>query len=358
VTVDGKPASGAWVRLIEAVNKRELLVSDMPSRVMAAPLLATTSEADGSFALPLRFAGEYELQAGNAQRGVAELGPLHLDASAGARNLVLELPAFGAIEGALLVNPGANLRDLVVGASRGDGHPLSARTDAEGRFRFERLSPGHYLLRLMREDVDPRGGSTELRDTPPPGPLPSSCEVRPNETTHADIDLRQTAELVAHIELQGWEQARWQASLEPQGATQCRGASVEGVDLEHLRLRVDQPGEYFLRLDATLPGSPAGLGFEEPLHLDAGSNTWSCAAPTGGLVLANRGNAPLWGYARCRFSNGRSASVGAQLPAHGELACPHVPAGTWTGVTWKDGQAVEEGTTEVTSATPGRLEWN
>ena len=111
---------------------------------------------------------------------------------------MLELPGLGAIEGRVLANAGVKLRDLVVGAARGDGRPFSVRTDAEGRFRFETLSPGRWLLRIQREDIDPNGVTSELRDTPESdAPFPSSCEVRAGETTRADIDLRQFAEIVA-----------------------------------------------------------------------------------------------------------------------------------------------------------------
>ncbi len=360
VTAEGKPVAGAWVKLFAAPGrKRETLVDDFPSHVMAAPELATSTDEQGRFALELREAGDYEVQAGAPERGVAEFGPVHLVPDKGAQELVLELPALGALEGRVLANPGVVLRDLVVGASRGDGRPLSVRTDADGRFRFDKLSPGRWFLRLVEGDIDPHGETTQLRDEPASeAPFPANCEVRGGETAHADIDLRQSAELVARVELAGWEGARWHASLEPEGATQCRGLRIDDVDGEHVRLLVDQPGDYRFWLNGTLPGAQHSLGFEELVHLEAGPNTWKFASPTGTLVLANRKDEELSTYVRCRLAGGRELSLNLQLAAQGELTLSGIPLGSWARLDWRDDLPVEDGTTEVSAGTPGRLEWN
>jgi hypothetical protein len=277
----------------------------------------------------------------------------------GATDLLLELPGLGAIAGRVLANAGVELRDLVVGASRGDGRPFSVRTDAEGRFRFEKLSPGRWLLRIQREDIDPNGQSSELRDAPASdAAFPSSCEVRAGETTSVDIDLRQSAELVATVQLAGWEKAHWHASLEPTGATQCLAASIEDVDGEHIRIRVDQPGDYLFRMYGRIPDAKHTLSFDERVHLEAGSNAWSFTSPAGELVLANRTEEPVYAYVRSRPPGGRDLSIGAQIPAHGELTIGGVPLGSWTRVGWKDGKPVEEGTAVVAPGVAARLEWN
>jgi hypothetical protein len=360
VTVDGQPFAGAWVKLFAATSRtRETFVNDLPSRVTAAPLLTTSSGSDGSFVLELRDAGDYEVQAGAPERGIAEYGPVHLVPNTGAKDLVLELPGLGAIEGRVLANAGVKLRDLVVGAARGDGRPFSVRTDAEGNFRFERLSPGRWLLRIQREDIDPNGVSSELRDKPESDEaFPSSCEVRAGETTRADIDLRQFAELVASVQVPGWEKAHWHAGLEPAGATQCRAANTDDVDGEHIRVRVDQPGEFLFRLYGQVPGTKHTLYFEERVHLEAGENAWKFAAEAGQLVLTNRKDEQVYAYVRCRLAGGRDLSIGAQIPARGELTLGGIPVGNWTRVDWKDGMPVEQGTAAVTVAAPGRLEWN
>ena len=360
VLVEGKPCAGAWVKLFDAPGKqRETLVNEFPSRVMASPRLTTSSASDGSFVLELREPGDYEVQAGTPERGIAEFGPVHLVPEKGAQDLVLELPDFGALEGRVLANAGAKLRDLVVGASRGDGKPLSVRTDEQGRYRFDKLSPGRWLLRLLGEDIDPHGEGSELRDNPAPdAEFPSSCEVRAGETTKADIDLRTSAELVASVKIAGWEEARWSASLEPSGSVQCRGANVVDVDVEHLRLSVEQPGEYLLRLDAQVKGQSHSLGFEEHVLLEAGANTWSFASESGVLVLANHTPESPWVYLRSRTPGGHSISVSVQLPAHGELTLPGIPLGSWARVVWKDGKPVEDATTQVTAGASARLEWN
>jgi hypothetical protein len=360
VTADGKPVAGAWVEMRSATaSNRETFVDDLPSRVLGIRLVSTKSGADGEFLLELRDAGDFEVQAGSSDRGIAELGPVHLVPNTGARDLVLELPALGAIEGRVLAAPGASVRDLVVGAGRGDGHAFSVRTDAEGRFRFEKLSPGPWLLRLLQADIDPNGSSSMTRQaTAANEPLPSSCEVRPGETTAADIDLRQSAEIIALVQIAGWENARWQATLQPEGATQCLGARAKDVDGEHIRLRVDQPGEYFFYIGGQIPESKTGIGFTDRVRLGPGENTWSFASDIGGLVLENRTDGPAVASVSRRLEGARWVQVGAQVPAHSVLELGGIPVGTWTRSSWRDGKFVEEASTTVTTSVAGRLEWD
>jgi Carboxypeptidase regulatory-like domain len=357
----GQPVAGAWVRLFKATREGDLvLVHGFASSIEPVVRAETKSAADGSFQLPLRDAGKYVVQAGSAELGEAESAALALRPSAGAEGIVLELPALGAIEGRLLVAPDESARDRVVGASRGSGNACSVRTDAEGRFRIAKLTPGNWRLHPFDEDVDPAGGF-EVRNssTSPTSPTedPAACKVRSGETTRIDIDLRRKAVLVARVELAGWEGGKWSATLEPVGATFSRKATQTLVSLEALRLSVDQPGDYALNLEVAKPEQHGYLVFEERVHLDAIVNTWTLAGAVGQLLIVNTLAQTAYPTLVCDLPGGRHATFALNLAAHEEATIQGVPLGNWTGFRYEKGQRIDEGSIEVTAGAPARMEW-
>ncbi len=298
------------------------------------------------------------VQAGSEGLGEAESGTLTLEPRTGAQGIVLELAALGAIEGRLLVPADESARDRVVGASRGGGRSCSVRTDAEGNFRFEKLSPGAWLLRPLAEDIDPAGDGFEIRDAVGgAGEIPSTCTVRPGETTRVEIDLRHKAEFVAHIEVAGLEGGQWTASLDPEGVSFSRRTSLSQVAAEALRMSVDQPGDYALRIAVWKPEMHGSLRIEERVHLDAGPNVWTLAGPAGQLVIANTLGDKVYPQLRCEAPGGRTLEFDLELAAHEEVTLPCLPVGRWARVHYDAGRFVEDAVLEITAATPARIEW-
>ena len=360
VVSQGKPVAGAWVKLYPALEEQRLVIVDggFPSRVQPVAHSETTSAADGSFELALHEPGRFLVQAGAENLGEADTSVLALEPRTGADGIELELGALGAIEGRLLLPPDESARDRVVGASRGSGRACSVRTDAEGKFRLEKLSPGAWLLRPLAEDIDPAGGGYEVRHaTGAPSEIPANCTVRAGETTRVEIDLRHKAEFVAQVETAALQGGTWTASLDPEGATFSRRATISQVALDALRMTVDQAGDYALRIAVWKPELHGSLRISERLHLEAGPNTWKLGAPAGQLVLANTLADKIDPLLRCEQPGGRTLELNLELGAREEATLQGLPAGRWVRVHYDAGRLVEDGAVEVQENTPARLEW-
>ena len=81
---------------------------------------------------------------------------------------------------------GASPAGVLIGISHGDQHARTARTDADGKVVFERLSPGPWFVTEPENEIRPYNKTSsyvsvdEARRTDPP----SNCEVRSGRTTH------------------------------------------------------------------------------------------------------------------------------------------------------------------------------
>jgi hypothetical protein len=361
VVAAGAGVPNAWVKLFPARGPdREITVHGFPSRVETTPAVETRTSDDGSFSLSLRDAGTFIVQAGDGSGRESEAAPLSIDPRAGATGIELELLPLGAIDGRVLVGASASARDIVVGASRGEGRPRSVRTDADGRFRFEKLTPGRWLLRQSSEDISPADRESRISyDLPSDAEMPYTCEVRPGETAQVEIDLRAKAELAFDIELPTWAVGKWSAWLEPRGASFGLQKRIGSVDLPELRLSVDQPGEYLLGVSASVASPSHALSIMDIVHLDAGKNVWKLAVPCGELVLANKRSEATIAFLESELSPTRHASMSTHLDAHEERKLSDIPLGRWKRVHWGDaGRAIEDDHVDVTSDGGARVEWN
>jgi hypothetical protein len=359
VVFGGQGVPGAWVRLLGASESaRTLLINGFPSRFGAFPVREVECTDDGSFLLPLRTSGEFTIQAGAENLCVAEFGPRRYAMLKGAEDLELVLPAPGAIEGRLLLTAGVKADEEIIGASRGDGRACSVHADAEGRFRFEGLTPGSWLLRPSNEDLDPNA-SDSLMELPgaPETSLPFTCEVRAGQTTRVDVDLRHPAVLLGEIRLAGWEGASSSGSLDPLGATYSQHTGLRADAAGSLRATVEQPGDYLLWVRIEVGERKRSLELQEVVHLVAGENTWKLDGPVGELALVNTLDEQTFVAVRCELPGGRTLSTGTNLRAHGEARLAGLPVGTWTSVHRQAAAGVEEVSAVVSAGTPARLEW-
>jgi uncharacterized GH25 family protein len=360
VVAAGAGVPNAWVKLFPARgDDRTITVHGFPSRVETTATAETRTGDDGSFNLSLRDAGSFVVQAGDGSGRESEAAPIASDPRVGATVIDLELLPLGAIEGRVLVAANEIARDIVVGASRGEGRPRSVRTDADGRFRFEKLTPGRWLLRAVEEDIAPDDRSSAIDFGTPSDPeMPFTCEVRPGETARVDIDLRTKAELAFDIDLPGWSGGKWSAWIRPRGASFGLPKQSRSVDLAELHVASDQPGDYQLFVSVGTSSPFRGIQFAENVHLDAGKNTWKFAGPCGELTLVNKKNEPIYGYLQCDLSAARRASVTVHLDARATTKMSGIPLGRWTRVHWDGGKSVEDDHVDVTSDGGARVEWN
>ncbi len=169
----------------------------------------------------------------------------------------IELTRGGTLEGRLHPSGGRRIAGTVVAISRGDGLPKSQRTDAQGRYRFEHLTPGMWRV--------------EVRDTEPSAEVLSlsqlgqeafrwDCEVREGEVTVHDLDSSRVTpvEMIGQLSLGGEPASRWSARLilpsNQVSANSLPSATLDAVGGFQLRM---PPGSYELELR-----SPEGTGQE------------------------------------------------------------------------------------------------
>jgi len=358
VLFDGQGIAGASVKLQSMpAQERAPLINGFPSRVMPWAISNKKIVADGNFLLPLRSAGESVIQAGADGKGSVEFGPRRYSVLTGAEGIVLVLPGAGAIEGRLLLADGDLERYRVIAGSCGDGDAYSVHTDGEGRFLFEGLRPGSWVLHPSDTDlVRGQVHSVTIRNTAAQTEPRALCEVFAGRTTRLEIDLRNKAVVIAELRLAGWEGAPRRLSLEPLGTTFSRGASSENP-VEPQRVRVDQPGDYLLHLLLQTSEPERSLVVEEPLRLEAGENAWKFESAVGELVLVNTLDTEVRAWLSCELGERRIAYAGAKLAPHEERRLGGLPVGLWKPIRWEDGRQVGQGGIEITAGASVRMEW-
>jgi len=172
---------------------------------------------------------------------------------------------------------------LLVSVSRGDGDVRFERTDEDGRFRFDGLTPGGwnvaYRVREARWSAHYGSGSD-------PWEPRWDCRVVDGSTTRYDIDLRydSLASVSGSLVLDGEPAAGWTAqALSRYAADLTEPVRPVALDADgRFELRVS-PGTYEVSLQ-----SPAGdhghVRLLRQVEIDEGGLEWDLALETGGLA--------------------------------------------------------------------------
>jgi protocatechuate 3,4-dioxygenase beta subunit len=359
VVATGAGVPGAWVKLFPARgDDRVISVHGFPSRVDTTATAETRSAEDGTFSLALREAGLFIVEAGKSEGTEAETDPLRIDPRVGVSDIELELVPPGTIDGRVLVGANEPARGIVVGASRGEGHPRSTRTDGDGRFQFDKLTPGRWLLRALSEDIEPSDRESRIDfDRRPDVATPFTCDVRSGETSHVEIDCRTKADLVFEIRLAGWDNGIWNARLEPRGSTFSLDKQVTAMPGGQLRIAGDQAGDYLLGVGVNFPDYARGLWFHARVHLDGGTSTWKFDGPCGQIALVNKRDERVFATLECDLDGGRDVRVTARLEPHQSETLGDVPLGHWRRVHSENGRTIEDDRFDVTSDGGARVEW-
>ena len=335
------PVAGAEVRLLRATPS---IVNSFQSRVDPQSIARAKSDAEGRFRLPFREPGAYVVQAQSSEFGIGECDPGKFAPG----ELLVEIADPGRIEGQLLLPKDAAGEDWIVGASRGDGKVFSCRASHEGRFQFEKLSPGRWLLHsLDREIVD---GELSFSDGPEPSASdrPWPYEVRAGETTCVEIDLRQEAELTGALALPGWEGCSWDASLDATGVCFGRSGEASGVlDGSTFHIRVRPPGTYQLVISVRQKDGQSSRAELDQLTLVAGTQSWSFPKETGTVVFVNRREALSRFTLRSDLGPERNSTLYFSVPPHAEFMLTGVFAGSSRVTRYEDMQPADAGTLEL-----------
>ncbi len=198
---------------LNAASIRGTVVENLTGRPLARALIevtplpgtpaqpaSTRTNVSGVFEFPNLAPGPYLLSASRPGFATVQYGQKHWNAAAlpvqagtsGGTDLVIRLPRFGAITGAVLDENQVGLPEHDVVAYRA-GRPLQlaarVRTDDRGRYRLSGLEPGKYLVRTVARQYDDTGFLPTFHgDT-----------VQADQATVVDVELdRETTDVDIH----------------------------------------------------------------------------------------------------------------------------------------------------------------
>jgi protocatechuate 3,4-dioxygenase beta subunit len=326
------PLAGATVSLHEAIAAGErYTVNGFHCWAERYSQAEARTDEDGEYVLTLRESGEWIVRAEAPGFAPGDAGPLRFEAGLGARGVDLRLGRGGGIAGRVLVVPGEEPSGHVVGFSRGDGHGFTARTDANGEYRLEGLTPGKWQV-VWRQDEISTSSTTSSRSSGQDAlAIPWDCEVHEGSTTRFDLDLRKLRLVVLAGRFRLGEAALrdWSVGL---AALDDPTLEQESASLDpggRFRLTTSATGRFLLSFSGQLGGSLVRASTE--LSLVPGDNAFEAEVPAGAL----RGRlAPgsFGGEARVRVHSaahpGLSFTAILEHDAEGRFALEAFPAGS------------------------------
>ena len=332
VDPDGNPMEGVDVRLCHRIGP-ERLVLHWGFRTLESSRRSESSLTDpeGAFTLHAREHGTYTVRAEAPGFAPTVVGPIEHGPDRAQSGLEIRMLRGGSIEGRVLVPPADSPAGFIVGIGRGDDRPRSRRVDPDGSYRFDRLTPGPWEVRLIEKEIDPR----TMINSYGPGDgkrIDWSCEVFEGQVTFHDIDLvnRERAAVVGSVRLGNHNFSGWTARLEGSFGVRPDVAAAVPVSPEgSFRLEVD-PREYRLVLSG--PGSSAGhLEIREVVELGPGERRWEfdreSGRVTGEGAPAGRGTETFLEYVWGDEDDGVHALVRIVTDDQGRFSLPVVPSG-------------------------------
>lgn len=237
VDADGNPVQGALVGLVHA--KAVAGTSNgFPARSHATLSLSLMSQgwlsqdaasfaagyadvavADehGTWSFTVEERDTYYLHVRAAGWSLGELGPLALTPEQPHDFGKIQLTRGGRLQGRVVDESGAPNAHVVVAISRGDGCPISTRTDADGFYSFENLTPGSWFVRTQQQEILFFGSVFER--TKRPAPIEFNTAVAEGETTTFDLLPTSTERVAIELTLRvdGTPAVGWEASLDLDG---------------------------------------------------------------------------------------------------------------------------------------------
>jgi len=328
---DGEPIERARVSLHLATPAGiELSINGFPSRCEPTPAVTRETDERGEFALPLPGAGEYFLRAEAAGWSAADAGPIALAGETNVEGLHLELARGGTLEGEVRVDSGESLEGRIVALSRGDGLPFTVRTDAQGRFRIERVTPGAWWIGPAERELAP--GSFQAARLPSRAPvaIPANTAVEDGETQRVSVsfEVRLRTLVRGELALGGQPARKWQVQVARAEAPTRSVRRAVLDDAGRFELGTPEPGLHVLSFHDPARGAEL-YTLECAVELVEGEQRWQLDLPTGRVqgrlaLLARREDALEW---RAEPTPGIAAR-GRVLPdAEGSFLLPRIPAG-------------------------------
>ncbi len=230
VMANGKPFEGATVRLFRVFDDTEG-ATRLGFPLWANPMSSTHSTSttmDGRFALSAEDQGAHIVRAEAEGFAPAESQRIEFTNETRVTDLKLSLDEGGSLRGHVRGNHGHGVRNVIVGISRGDGHPRTTRTDEHGAYTFSLLMPGRYEVRLVRRDIRSDEASMSMTSGPSPGErvIPWNVEVQHAKT--AIHEITSTLPAAGHVHVRG------RISMNGSPAVGCRLAVSRSVPIAFL----------------------------------------------------------------------------------------------------------------------------
>ncbi|MBI1380455.1 MAG: hypothetical protein GC161_05130 [Planctomycetaceae bacterium] len=358
VDAEGMPVQGALVGLLHAEDVPGLS-NGFPARSYPAlsllmavqtshpdgpdsmvPYLGNVALTDehGSWSFTVEDPDAYYVQIRAPGWSLRELGPVALNPAELHDFGEIRLTRGGGLKGRVFNEFGSPSAHVVVAISRGDGWPTSTRTDAEGRYAFENLTPGKWFARTQKEEIVSIG-SEFWGGGNRPTELVFNTSVADGETTVFDLGEVRTAELALEVTLtiDGDPAAGWEAHL-----------LLEDQDMP-LEAQLDKKGSVRWRWakDSSKTASvsmqsPSGLRIMREVQLDELSGPFVLDIQTGELVLhgvpreVEDGAATV---AYCKFDGWIAVAL---VTSEDGTWRARVPAGDWRVVRGDEDTDVED----------------
>lgn len=335
VLADGEPVAGATVALHEALPSRQEVVQfGFVLRTDPHANASTKTDVEGRFRLVAdtsRYGPEllpeleHRLLVEAEGYALADWFLVRLDNATG-EEIEIELVRGGTIEGRVLVGSGEDPGSRLVAISRGDGKIRKQRTEPDGSFRFEHVTPGGWQVRVRALETASTRYSIAAGGSPPE--LEWDCHVLDGRVTVYDVDLRNEAKakLVGRLRVDGEGAAGWSARVEHVYEYDV----VEPIrpvvlDEEGTFVLVAPPGPYKLTISSA---EGAALAVHADLALEAPDTAWSFDLETAEVVSSGVVNAGTSRQLHFLWHGERvSVRAEAQVDESGAFPATRVPAG-------------------------------
>lgn len=193
VLADGAPVPGAKVESCQPIDGHAELSMGFAQRFWGSGQWSATTDENGRFAMPTEKEWTEAVLLAMADGWAVAEQRVVFPKGGGRDDIELVLTPGGAIEGTVTAPPDRSVAGIVVAASRGDGFPRSVRTDEEGWYRLEHLTPGdwHVEARDGEPAVDVLTVVKVEEDT-----FGWNVFVVEGEVARHDLDLRREADVL------------------------------------------------------------------------------------------------------------------------------------------------------------------
>ncbi len=279
----GRPIAGARIRVgataLKPARSIELTRIGRPLYYRRAQIDGRDATTDGSgkFVASLHNDGWHTIAVEAQGLPLTVFGPFEWSRPDGATGVELELQEGGAIEGRVLVAPGAAVAGRLIGVCNGWSFLRSAPVDADGSFRIDGLAPGDYQVRALVRPVSSLQALSIFRTLGDVQEVVSDCVVRSGKTTHVVLDLTEEGS-VRLLGRFGWEDG----TRTRYGAVQLAEPGSRDA-LASMNLATDGRFEFALSTGGplTIHVFADNGRFRQDFDLVRGDNAWEAIVPFG-----------------------------------------------------------------------------